>query len=211
MLQEDNALAHSTECITDLGRIGTAGHHLLSLINSMLDLSKIEAGKVELYPEPVLIDAMLKEIEGTMRPLAERRNNRFELSYPSTIGAIVIDVVRLRQIIFNVLGNAIKFTEHGVVSLAVERLRENDREFVAFAISDTGIGMTPEQCAKLFQPFSQADSSTTRRYGGTGLGLVISKSLCTLLGGELQFESILGQGSTFTVIVPVERATPKNP
>jgi len=201
MLKEDDALAHSTACIADLGRIGIAGHHLLSIIDSILDLSKIEAGKIELDPKPVLIAELLNEVEGTMRPLAERRDNRFELSYPSTIGSMVTDAVRFRQIIINLIGNAIKFTEHGVVKLTAERFREKDREFVEFAISDTGIGMTPEQCAKLFQPFSQADSSTTRRYGGTGLGLAISKSLCTLLGGELRVESALDQGSTFTVVL----------
>ena len=211
MLKEDEALAHSTQCITDVGRIGTAGYHLLSIIDSILDLSKIEAGKVELHSELVSITALLQEVEGTMRPLAERRDNRFELSYPATPGSMVTDTVRLRQILINLLGNAIKFTEHGVVKLAVERFGEKEREFVAFAISDTGIGMTEEQCTKLFQPFSQADSSTTRRYGGTGLGLVISQSLCTLLGGGLQVESILGQGSTFTVVLPIENAESNEP
>ena len=202
MLKEDDDLTHNPECIMDLGRIGIAGRHLLSLIDNILDLSKIEAGKVELCREPVLITELLKEVEGTMRPLAERRDNHFELSYSSMIGSMVTDAVRLRQIIINLLGNAIKFTEHGIIKLTVERFWEKDSEFVMFAISDTGIGMTMEQCAKLFQPFLQADSSTTRRYGGTGLGLVISKNLCVLLGGELRVESALDQGSTFTVVVP---------
>jgi signal transduction histidine kinase/DNA-binding response OmpR family regulator len=191
--------------IPDVQKIHGAGKHLLGLINNILDLSKVEAGKVELYLETFAIAPLMKEITDTLHPLLMKNHNTLIVNCPSEIGSMHSDVTKLRQSLFNLLSNASKFTENGTVTLTVER---KETGWITFAVTDTGIGMTPEQQAKLFQAFSQADVSTTRKYGGTGLGLVITQQFCKLLGGDIQVESEAGQGTTFTMRLPEQLQAP---
>jgi CheY-like chemotaxis protein/two-component sensor histidine kinase len=201
MLREDAEDEGQDELIEPLGRIHRAGNHLLHLINEILDLSKIEAGKLELHLEEVGLAALSQDVAATAQPLAAKNGNRLIVDCPGDIGSIRSDVTRLRQIVLNLLSNACKFTEGGEVRLGIGR--ESDR--ITITVADTGIGMTAEQLGRLFQEFNQADSSTTRRYGGTGLGLAISRRLARLMGGDITVESTPGEGSTFTVWLP---ATP---
>jgi CheY-like chemotaxis protein/two-component sensor histidine kinase len=181
---------------------------LLNLINDILDLSKIEAGKMDLMLESVAIKPVVDEVLGTARPLAEQNNNALELDCADGIGSVYADTMRLRQILLNLLSNACKFTKGGAVRLRIARVEESGLHWVDFAVSDTGIGMTEEQLGRLFQEFSQADASTTRQFGGSGLGLVISRRLCRLMGGDITALSTPGEGSTFTVRLPAEAAPP---
>jgi adenylate cyclase len=201
MLREDAEDEGQDDLVEPLGRIHRAGNHLLHLINEILDLSKIEAGKLELHLEEVGLAALSQDVAATAQPLAAKNGNRLIVDCPGDIGSIRSDVTRLRQIVLNLLSNACKFTERGEVRLGIGR----DSERITITVADTGIGMTAEQLDKLFQEFSQADSSTTRRYGGTGLGLAISRRLARLMGGDITVESTPGEGSTFTVWLP---ATP---
>jgi signal transduction histidine kinase/DNA-binding response OmpR family regulator len=191
--------------IPDIQKIHGAGQHLLGLINNILDLSKVEAGKIELFIETFEIAPLLAEIADTLRPLMAKNQNTLIVNCPDNIGSMQADITKLRQSLFNLLSNASKFTENGTITLAVER---QAADWIAFAVSDTGIGMTPEQQAKLFKSFSQADESTTRKYGGTGLGLVITKQFCQIMGGDIQVESAAGVGTTFTIRLPVGGAFP---
>ncbi|MFL6934209.1 MAG: response regulator, partial [Xanthobacteraceae bacterium] len=184
-----------------LRRVHRAGTHLLGLINQVLDLSKIEAGKLELSPESVNLGPLLDEVVGTARQLAEQNNNRVVVDMPEGIGPLLVDPMRLRQILLNLLSNACKFTKAGEVALRVRSVVDG-RHWVELAVADTGIGMTTEQQAKLFEEFSQADSSTARRYGGTGLGLAITRKLARMMGGDVTVASEAGKGSTFTVRLP---------
>ncbi len=200
-----------------LDRIMHSCQDLLSLINDVLDMSKIEAGKIELHIEDVDITTQVDAVVATLGPLIERQGNMLTVRYPTGLGTMQTDTTRLRQVLFNLLHNANKFTAHGQITLnvTVEAAHSgNDTsprvQFVVFQVSDTGIGMTPEQQQELFQPFTQADSSTTRKYGGTGLGLALSRSLCQMLGGDIQVQSVLGQGSTFTVRLPHTSGRPHN-
>jgi adenylate cyclase len=205
----DNAARFGTEkALEPLRRVLRAGRHLLNLINDILDLSKIEAGRMDLTLERVRIGPVVEEVLGTARPLAEQNNNALELDCPDGIGAIHADNMRLRQILLNLLSNACKFTKGGVVRLRIRRAEASGQHWVDFAVSDTGIGMTEEQLGRLFQEFSQADASTTRQFGGSGLGLVISRRLCRLMGGDITAISAPGEGSTFTVRLPAEGAPP---
>lgn len=192
--------------IPDVQKIHGAGRHLLGLINNILDLSKVEAGKVELFLETFAIAPLMKEITDTLHPLLAKNHNTLVVNCPSDIGSMRSDITKLRQSLFNLLSNASKFTENGTVTLTVER---NEPGWITFSVSDTGIGMTPEQQAKLFQAFAQADASTTRRYGGTGLGLVITQQFCKLLGGDIQVESTAGSGTTFTIQLPAQLELPE--
>ena len=178
-----------------------AGQHLLGLINQVLDLSKIEAGKLELNPESVKLAPLVDEVIGTARQLAEQNKNRLVVEAQEKLGALTVDPMRLRQILLNLLSNACKFTSQGEVKLRVRKLVDG-RNWIEFAVSDTGIGMTPEQQAKLFEEFTQADSSTARRYGGTGLGLAITRKLARMMGGDVTVESAPGKGSVFSVRLP---------
>jgi adenylate cyclase len=205
MLIEDSEESGDRNAREPLERISRAGKHLLQLINEVLDLSKIEAGKLEINYETIDLGALVDDIVGEVEPLAAKNANRFELESPPDIGTMRSDPTRLRQIIFNLLSNACKFTDHGRVSLSLSRSRSNGEEFISVRVADTGIGMSQEQLAKLFQEFSQADSSTTRKYGGTGLGLAISDRLCRMMGGTIEVESKLGVGTTFTMRLPAER------
>jgi hypothetical protein len=201
MLKEDAEDLGQDDFLEPLDRIHRAGNHLLHLINEILDLSKIEAGRLELHLEEVGVGALIQEVATTAEALAARNGNRLEVRCPADIGTMHTEPMRVRQIILNLLSNACKFTENGEVTLIVERERPEGAWFT-FTVADTGIGMTADQMAKVFEEFSQADSSTTRRYGGTGLGLAISRRLCHLLGGTIAVDSTPGVGSTFTVRLP---------
>src|SRR2546430_12852975 len=185
-----------------LRRVNAAGTHLLSLINEILDLSKIEAGKLELNPEPVNLARLIDEVIGTAGQLAEKNQNRLIVEAQENLGALATDSMRLKQILLNLLSNACKFTKKGEVALRVGKVADG-RDWVELAVADTGIGMTAEQQAKLFQDFTQADSLTARRYGGAGLGLALSRTLPRITGGGVTVASEAGKGSVFAVRLPV--------
>src|SRR6516162_8894402 len=197
-----NATRFGTEKAQEpLQRVNRAGTHLLGLINQVLDLSKIEAGKLEFNPQTVQLAPLINEVIGTAGQLAEQNKNRLVVDAQENLGALSVDPMRLRQILLNLLSNACKFTKAGEVKLAARKV-SNGSSFVEFAVSDTGIGMTPEQQAKLFEEYSQADSATAQRYGGTGLGLAITRKLARMMGGDVTVASEPGKGSVFTVRLP---------
>jgi two-component system sensor kinase len=195
------------EWIELLGRINTSGKHLLQLIGNILDLSKIEAGKIQLNLEYVAIPELVDVISDTIIPLTNKKNNRFVVTCANDIGALETDSLRLRQVLINLLGNACKFTEDGTIELAVSTLSHKGTKWVRFDIRDSGIGLTREQINRLFEAFNQAETSTTRKYGGTGLGLAISQQLCRLMGGDISVQSEPNRGSTFTVTLPFKQTT----
>src|SRR2546430_4453498 len=197
-----NAARFGTEKAAEpLRRVQRAGTHLLGLINQVLDLSKIEAGKLELSPESVNLTPLIDEVIGTARQLAEQNKNHLVAESQENLGPLIVDPMRLRQILLNLLSNACKFTKQGEVTLHVKKV-VNGRNWIEFAVADTGIGMTPVQQAKLFDEFTQADSSTARQYGGTGLGLAITRKLARMMGGDVTVTSEPGKGSGFTVRLP---------
>jgi signal transduction histidine kinase len=197
-----NAARFGTEKAQEpLQRVNRAGTHLLGLINQVLDLSKIEAGKLELNPQTVQLAPLINDVISTAGQLAEQNKNRLVVDAQENLGALTVDPMRLRQILLNLLSNACKFTKAGEVKLAVRKV-SNGSSFVEFAVSDTGIGMTPEQQAKLFEEFSQADAATAQNFGGTGLGLAISRKLARMMGGDVTVTSEPGKGSIFTVRLP---------
>lgn len=203
MLQEEvEDLGHES-LSSDLAKIHTAGRHLLSLINDVLDLSKIEAGKMELFAETFEVGAMVREVVTTAEPLVQKNANRFEVRIPDDLGTMHSDLTKVRQMLLNLISNASKFTDHGTITLAVARTN-GEAEMVTFAVTDTGIGMTAEQMERLFEAFSQAEASTTSRYGGTGLGLAITRRFCHMMGGDVLVESEPDRGSTFTIRLPAE-------
>lgn len=185
--------------IPDLQRVRSAGKHLLGLISDILDLSKIEAGKMDVHLESFDVLAMLSDVQSVIEPLVAKNANRFVLSCDDSIASMHSDIIKVRQTLLNLLGNACKFTNDGVITLDVRREPSATGDVMVFTISDTGIGMSAEQTKKLFQPFSQVDASTTRKYGGTGLGLAITRHFARMLGGDVQVESELGKGSTFVL------------
>jgi signal transduction histidine kinase len=188
--------------IEDVNKIHTAGRHLLTLISDILDISKIEAGKMELHLETFAVQPLLEEVCETVAPLSEKNKNDFQIQFAHDIENIHTDITRLRQILFNVLSNAFKFTKDGTISFESSCFQEDGRPWFQFVVTDTGIGMTEEQIEQVFQPFIQADTSTTRRYGGTGLGLSIVRELCLLMGGSIALESQPDQGTTCTIQLP---------
>jgi signal transduction histidine kinase len=197
-----NAARFGTEKAKEpLQRVHRAGTHLLGLINQVLDLSKIEAGKLELSPQTVQLAPLIDDVVGTARQLAEQNKNRFVVEAQQNLGALTVDPMRLRQILLNLLSNACKFTKAGEVKLAARKV-SNGSSFVEFAVSDTGIGMTAEQQAKLFEEFTQADAATAQHFGGTGLGLAITRKLARMMGGDVTVTSEPGKGSVFTVRLP---------
>jgi signal transduction histidine kinase len=197
-----NAARFGTEkALEPLRRVNAAGTHLLSLINEVLDLSKIEAGKLELNPEPVNLPRLIDEVIGTAGQLAEKNQNRLVVEAQENLGALTADSMRLKQILLNLLSNACKFTKEGEVARRVRKVADG-RDWVELAVADTGIGLTAEQQAKLFQEFTQADSLTARRYGGTGLGLALSRKLARMMGGDVTVTSEPSKGSVFTVRLP---------
>jgi signal transduction histidine kinase/CheY-like chemotaxis protein len=236
MVQEELEDANQTRFIPDLQKIHAAAKHQLSLINDILDLSKIEAGKMTVFLETFDIARMVQDVVTTIQPLVTKNNNRLVLDCPETLGAMRADQTKVRQVLFNLLSNATKFTDQGVIRLEVRRTSSspsgngqehataetqpppaasspsaNPRPAVTFTVSDTGIGMNPEQVGRLFQAFMQAENSATRKHGGTGLGLAISKKFCQMMDGDLTAESELGKGSTFTVRLPLEVRDPSAP
>ena len=202
MLEEELHSRGMEDFVPDVKKIQSSGKHLLALISDVLDLSKIEAGKMELYLEDFEISKLLNEAATTARPLAERNHNVLRIVCPGDVGVMHADLTKVRQALLNLLSNATKFTENGEVTLEVRTNSVADRECVKILVSDTGIGMNDEQMARLFEDFSQADSSTTRRFGGSGLGLAISRRFCRMMGGEISVESTPGHGSCFTIALP---------
>jgi signal transduction histidine kinase len=186
----------------DLVKIQSAGRHLLKLISDILDLSKIEAGKMELHLEDIDLTSMVDEIRSIAMPMVVKNGNAVYIHCPSTIGHLYSDRTKLKQSLVNLLSNACKFTSGGVVKLTVERAVLAPDSPVTFRVSDTGIGMTPQHTGKLFTPFSLADTSTTQHYEGTGMGLAITRHFCELLGGSVDVQSVVGKGSTFTMVMP---------
>jgi signal transduction histidine kinase len=203
MLGEEALEANLNEYYEDLQKIYRAGKNLLGLINDVLDISKIEAGRMEVFPETMNLNELFKDVVNTARPLMENNHNQLVIDAPHDLGEMYSDVTKVRQILLNLLSNAAKFTEHGEVRVSIVREQRIDQEWVRFTVQDTGIGITNEQMAKLFKPFTQADASTTRRYGGTGLGLAITKSFTEIMGGKITSSSVPGQGSIFCVELPV--------
>jgi GAF domain-containing protein/DNA-binding response OmpR family regulator len=201
ILQEEAADLGQESFVPDLKKVEGAGRHLLGLINDILDLSKVEAGRMDIFLEDVDVVPLLDEVRALIVPMAEKNGNALELRLADDLGTIRTDRTKLKQSLLNILSNGSKFTENGRLTLVAERY-ETERPMVRFAISDTGIGMTEDQLGRLFQAFSQADASTTKKYGGTGLGLAISRQFCQLLGGDITVKSQPGEGSTFTITLP---------
>jgi adenylate cyclase len=206
MLVSNAARFGTDKALEPLRRVHRAGKHLLDLINQVLDLSKIEAGKLDLSPESINVAGLIEEVLGTVRPLAEQNKNQLKVSCPKELAPLYIDPLRLRQILLNLLSNACKFTKDGEVSLRVTPASADGKRWMDFVVTDTGIGMTPDQLGKLFEDFAQADESTARRYGGTGLGLAITRRLCRMMGGDVTVTSEAGKGSTFVVHLPAGSA-----
>jgi DNA-binding response OmpR family regulator len=204
MLIEEASDLGQDDFIPDLNKIHGAGKHLLSLINDILDLSKIEAGRMELYLEDFSIKDLIKETVSTISPLIEKNQNILKVDVPEDLGIMHADITKVRQSLFNLLSNASKFTEKGNITLKTQCYVAEDRDWISFQVSDTGIGMTSEQMTKLFQAFTQADASTTRKYGGTGLGLAITKKFCQMMGGDIEVTSEIDRGSIFTIQLPLQ-------
>ena len=202
MLREDARDLKREDEFEPLDRVLGAGRHLLALINDILDLSKIEAGRMELHLETFPLAPVIKDVAKTIEPMATKNGNRLVIDCPADLGTFYADQTRFRQSLLNLASNANKFTEKGTVTIAAHEGQENGRDWITLAVTDTGIGMTPEQMGKLFQEFSQASSSTASRYGGTGLGLAISRRFCQMMGGDITVESEPGRGSTFTIRLP---------
>src|ERR1700720_769491 len=200
MLREDaEALKQDLE---PLDRVLGAARHLLALINDILDLSKIEAGRMELQLEPFALAPLIDSVVKTVEPLVVKNTNQIAVNCDAAIGTVHADQMRLRQALLNLMSNANKFTDRGNITVDARQKQEEGRDWVTIAVADTGIGMTAEQMGRLFQEFSQAGASTTRKYGGTGLGLAISKRFCQMMGGDITVESAPGRGSTFTIRLP---------
>ncbi len=202
MLAEDARDQGLEEFESDLEKINTAGKHLLALINDILDLSKIEAGKMEINLEVFSIADLVREVVETIQPLAEKNNNQLILPELEALGNMNADIVRVKQMLFNLMSNACKFTENGTIELKILREMQDDVEWIRFHISDTGIGISPFELKKLFSDFSQIDPSNARKFGGTGLGLAISRRFCRMMGGDITVQSKLGKGSTFSIQLP---------
>ncbi|MCE7947618.1 MAG: ammonium transporter [Chloroflexi bacterium CFX4] len=211
MLQEDAEDMGYADVIPDLRKIKAAGDHLLGLINNILDLSKIEAGRTELYYETFDVETMLSDVVTTVQPLIVKNGNQLVTHFVPQLGTMRADLTKVRQTLFNLLSNAAKFTENGTIMLSAAREDSEQTDWLTFSVQDSGIGMTAEQMGKVFIEFTQADASTTRKYGGTGLGLTISRRFCQLMGGDIHVESAPNEGSTFTVRLPANTEAYKTP
>src|SRR5438105_9073355 len=210
MLQEEAQDSGQESFIPDLKKINRSGRHLLDLINDVLDLSKIEAGKMELYLETFDIPNLLEDVSTTVQLLVQKNSNALEVRCPANLGAMRADMTKVRQSLFNLLSNASKFTKNGKITLeAAREISPTDGDWIVFRVSDTGIGMTPEQQDRVFEAFSQADASTARDFGGTGLGLTITKTFCRMMGGDVTLTSEPGKGTTFIIRLPTEVREPK--
>ena len=211
MLKEEAEDGGQEHFVPDLNKILSAAKHLLMLINDVLDLSKIEAGKMTTFLEDIPVRAMMDEVQSTVQPLIQKNRNRLELRIDPAIGTMHSDLTKIRQTLFNLLSNASKFQEDNLIEMIAESFEKDGAQWVRFIVRDRGIGMTPEQLGRLFQAFTQADDSTTRKYGGTGLGLAISRKFCQLLGGDITVTSEPGKGSTFMVLLPMIAPKEKGP
>jgi len=208
IILEDITEEGCPEFAPDLEKILTSAKHLLGLINDVLDISKIESGKMQVYLEEFDSERLIREVQATAQPLMDKKGNRFEIIVHKPLGTIVTDLVKTKQMLLNLLSNAAKFTQQGTISLEVRKFLHQDSQWIEFIVRDNGIGMTQEQLKKLFKPFSQADASTTRRFGGTGLGLAISKEFAMMLGGDIQVTSEFGIGSQFVIQLPCVSQVP---
>jgi CheY-like chemotaxis protein/anti-sigma regulatory factor (Ser/Thr protein kinase) len=202
MLAEDAEDEGHDEMVPDLEKINAAGKHLLALINDILDLSKIEAGRMELFLETFDLRKMLNEAVATVMPLITKNENKLETDFADDLGDVRVDLTKLRQALFNLLSNAAKFTDGGTITLAAGKEMRDDVEWLMLSVADTGIGIGGDKFDTVFEEFSQADDSTTRDYGGTGLGLPISRRFCQMMGGDITVSSVLGKGTTFTIELP---------
>ncbi len=209
MLQEDAEERQLADFGVDLEKINGAGKHLLALINDILDLSKIEAGKMELFLETFEIGAMMDEIASTIQPMVEKNANVLHLKHAANLGSMYADQIKVRQAIANLLSNAVKFTHEGQITLESGRESMDGFDWIVFRVTDTGIGLSAEQIVKLFKDFTQADASTTRKFGGTGLGLALTRRFCQMMGGDVTVSSVLGEGSVFTIKLPAVVTDPK--
>ena len=206
MLMEDAEDEGEEEAASDLKKIHGAGTHLLSLINDVLDLAKVEAGKMDLFLETFEVPRMLDDVVSTIDTLVQKNGNRLKMEVDEAIGEMRADVTKVRQALFNLLSNAAKFTHEGEIALVVQGEQEDGVDWIRMSVSDSGIGIPPEKIDHVFDEFSQADETTTRDYGGTGLGLSISRRFCQMMGGDITVESVVGEGSTFTIRLPLEAA-----
>jgi signal transduction histidine kinase len=206
MLMEDAQDDGNEDAVSDLKKIHSAGTHLLSLINDVLDLAKIESGKMDIYLETFEIPGMVNDVVSTIDTLVKKNGNRLQVEVDETIGEMRADITKVRQALFNLLSNAAKFTHEGVIALLVRSEQEDGVDWIRMSVSDSGIGIPPEKIDQVFDEFSQADATTTRDYGGTGLGLPISRRFCQMMGGDITVESTIGEGSTFMIRLPQEVA-----
>ncbi len=208
MLQEDAADMSATEIAADLKKITGAGKHLLGLINDVLDFSKIEAGRMDLNLETVDVATLMRDVEGTAAPVVKKQGNQFVVHSESDVGTMTADPGKVRQVLLNLLSNAGKFTTNGTVTLRAARTERHGEDFLALSVEDTGLGLTREQFGRLFQAFAQADTTTQRDHGGTGLGLALCRRFTLMMGGDIEVESKAGSGSTFTVMLPAKGPAP---
>ena len=204
MLAEDAEDDENEDALADLNKIIAAGKHLLSLINDVLDLSKIEAGKMELYTEDFDVGDTLHDVTSMAMTLIEKKNNALATDYGENLGVMHSDMTKIRQNLFNLISNAAKFTEDGTITLYTHRETRDAKDWLVFKVTDTGIGIAEERLGHIFQEFSQADESTTRDFGGTGLGLALAKRFTEMMGGRIWAESVVGEGSTFIMDVPAQ-------
>jgi CheY-like chemotaxis protein len=211
LLQEEATDQGPKDFLPDLQKIHGAAKHLLTLINDVLDLAKIESGKTDLIPEVFDIVGVVQDVVTTIQPLAQKNANVLEVRCPPDLGTMYADLTKVRQSLFNLLSNACKFTEQGAICLDVARSAAEGRDWITFQVTDSGIGITQEQMARLFEPFSQADPSTTRKFGGTGLGLAITRRFCQMMGGDIDVSSTPAEGSVFRIRLPVEVLPPGEP
>jgi len=204
MLMEEAEENKLEEFIPDLKRIHISGKHLLTIISDILDLSKIEAGKLELTPETFSVESMVYEVAGMVKPLAEKYGNTLEIHCEKGLGQMHADPTRVRQVLFNILSNACKFTDKGSIRLQADRIKGKDNDWLSMRVKDTGIGMTTDQMARLFKPFARIEHGPGKKYDGTGLGLVITKQFCNMMGGEIAVKSVYGTGTTVTLKLPLD-------
>ncbi len=206
ILQEDAEELGHYDFIPDLQKIHGASYHLLDLINNLFDLSKIESSKMDLYLETFDIAPVLHDIANTVQPLVEKQENILKIDIQNALGTMNADLTKVRQNLLNLLSNSSKFSKQGVITLAARRENEGGMDWIIFSVIDQGIGMTNEQIKKLFSAFSQVDASSTRKYGGTGIGLAITKQFCHIMGGDISVESEFGKGTCFTLRIPANVA-----
>jgi len=204
MLIEEAEDRAQEQFVPDLQRIQVAGRHLLALINDVLDLTKVEAGKMDLLLETFDLDALIDEVSATADALVKNKHNTLRIERADDLGSMHADLAKVRQALFNLISNAAKFTENGTITLSVEREQCGSGDWISFSVADTGIGIAPDKIDEVFEEFSQADTSTTRKFGGTGLGLAISRRFCQMMGGDITVESRVGKGSNFRIRLPAQ-------